>query len=409
MTNKKIIIVALSLFLVSLVSNANAGAPKGDVPNSTGKGIETISITVEKWSEKLNNFEKKVNEFLIGPGISQWKSFKENFKELKDQFEDVKDKVDEYKEVAEGYIEQGKDYIEQGKDYVEMGKDYAEEYAGVNVDTYAQMAKELAVLESDKKKLEAEYKVKIEAETAYYDGTIEAINTNISSITTTLNGSDANEDAKISLNNTLDSLKFDLEERQADKTGTINELNEEKTLALKDINAKISELKSKMQNELKATGSSLINKYWSKMDTKSALEDVRNKVMLGKDDPMTSPNIQKVTQSRRSMALDAALEATELGIKIKSGIDNRIQHLQDLADSSEALEGENAAIILDAEIKIEELKILLDYNKLLIADMKLKSSSSLSRSSDYTVSDDTDIGSFNLDNYNFEQNCKNKL
>ena len=75
---------------------------------------------------------------------------------------------------------------------------------------------------------------------------------------------------------------------------------------------------------------------------------------------------------------------------------------QKIADRAGAVDGSVAAINIDAQVKSQNAQALGKLIEMMIADLKLKTSSELASSEYYTIRNDDNIGSFTLDKYKME-------
>ena len=75
---------------------------------------------------------------------------------------------------------------------------------------------------------------------------------------------------------------------------------------------------------------------------------------------------------------------------------------QKIADRAGAVDGSIAAINIDAQVKSQNAQAIGKLIEIMIADLKLQTSSELASSEYYTIQNDDDIATFTLDKYKME-------
>ncbi|MDR1693584.1 MAG: hypothetical protein LBR70_00100 [Lactobacillaceae bacterium] len=410
-----ICILVLCSFFVFGIENASAGVPKVDIPGLTGKFTEGVSRITDKVSEKFKNIERKINESFIGKGIKEAKSLYKKGKDkvdgitdkVEDKVDGVKDKVGDKVDVVKDKVDDKtgglKDKIESGKDKVDGAIDTAEDATGAN----SKQAKELASLEYKRSEIASEYDTQISAKRDVSSGSLAAIDENIATITAEMNKEGVNEDQKLQYQSQLDNLNTQREDIAASGKLEESQLNDQKKLAVKDLDSRIAEIRKSMESGFLSTVKNKSDKYWGARDTQSAMENDRNALFLKEGDPETSDNVRRMMAVRRADALAEAINATYVSMSSRITVEARDKEVKDMSDYSTVLESQNASISLDMNVKVEELRALLEYNKVLLAEMRFKSASSRARVNDYTVRDEgRDITKFNFDDYSFDKYCR---
>lgn len=392
MKNKFIYIIVFCLSLVVCVDNAEA---KIDIPGVVGKAVEAFSRTTDKLSEKWKNVERKVNESRIGDGISEYKALRKKGKDLQTK---VEDKIDE-----------GEKAVADAKEKVEDAKETVEEKIGVDAET----SKKLAKLEIERANIVSEFDSRIQSKNDYYNNLVSVIDGNIQEANQEKNKESLTEAESLSIQDRIDTLNQNKSNTLADQKNDISDINREKTQMLQSIDAQISDLREQIAlsqaNRLKDKKSGEGEEYWSSMDTQTAMDRVKDDMFLKEGEAQTSANVEKIRRSRRARALKEAMNAMNVAMLAETELIPQNNEVKEMVEDQTILESQNASISVDMNVKLEELKALLRYNKVLLAEMKFKAASSLSRINDYNFTDENrDITKFNLDDYSFEKNCKGR-
>lgn len=397
----KIFILALCSFFVLNAEQAQAGWPKFDV-GLPGKFVESVSRFSEKISENYKNIERVVHEKILGFADKELGPLKKTVSggkkmvdDVKDKADDAKDKFDDAKDKAEEKLEPLKDKIDEGKDYVDKVKDkveQAENASGVDKEKAAELAK----LQLEKGKISQEYRDKIDASNQGFDSSIKVLDDNMSAYNKELASAGISEDKKLSLNNQLADIGEQKSAKVTEKAIAEKELQDEQNVKLKEIDAK-----------LKSLGKEMANKgYYGLMDKAKSLESFQKKAFLAEGEPETSENVAKITRTRRSQAYDELVNSINVSLRVIASVDDGNKAAKEYKDGVDIAEGENTSIAMDTSIKIEEIKALMRYLEIAVAESKFKTSVALAKIDEYTISDESrDITKFNFDDYNYKKQC----
>lgn len=425
MNRFKFVITALALFVsFSVVKEAGATIPKTDAPNTSGGFVQTVSNIVDDAHEQLKAAQKWVNEKVLGPAQAELKSFRESVEgEIsdlkKDYDEGIGADISKAKEDAAKAVSDAKSAVTDavgdvvgdvagavtgvvGDDVVSLGN-----INGVNQED----VQELSNLSIQKTKIEAKYKIEITAKEQYYDALISALTKSISEAQENLNVAGVTDNDTLKYQSTINTLNTQKSQLETEKTNEVFTLNSAKETELREIDAKIAELKLKITKELKEKATAAAKekgkKYFGKQDVEEGLKEAEKAGFIGEDEQENEETVTRIVKSRRKMAIDEIINAAIVGTYARTILVQSNDKVEAMAEQGKALEGLSANVLMDMNIKIEELRALIEYNKVLLAEMKLKTSNSLVRIDKYKIEDKhKDITRFSLDDYDYTSQCK---
>ena len=125
------------------------------------------------------------------------------------------------------------------------------------------------------------------------------------------------------------------------------------------------------------------------------------------DEPLTAKTIKKVRNYRNQTAITDTLQSMATMMMIKAGRDKDNGKTEEIADKVPAMDGSSAAVALDTQIKVENMKAILVYTKLLLADLKMRTAMDLSKLNVYQLRNpNKDVTQFNLDDYKYKKPSK---
>lgn len=125
------------------------------------------------------------------------------------------------------------------------------------------------------------------------------------------------------------------------------------------------------------------------------------------DEPMTSATINKVRNYRDKTAAQDLLLHYATILKIKAGRDKDNENTDTIADKVPGMDGSAAAIAMDTQIKVENMKSILIYTKLMLSEMKMRTAMDLAKLNTYKLRNpDKDVTQFNLDDYKYKKPSK---
>lgn len=386
----KILVISFCILFSWRIEQSFAGIPTVDAPNTVGEVVQNVTNFVKKTNEKLKDAQNKIMGKFIGK-IEEAKKYAETQKarldaevsSVKSTVDDAKSSVNEVKNTAEGYKAEAENAINEKKKYAEY-----------------------AAAKTQKVSVESSYKEAVQAQNENYNAQVAAIDQNIATIRSEMSAEGITEDRKKALEENIVQLELSKQNLADENQTFLVSLAEERDATLVPLEETISSLES----ELKASGLNKLEGEFNKIvDTKdptAPLKEVSEKAFT---DAESTENITKVKTWRRNSFADDKISAMSDALRSLNEISTQSKKVSDpdvgVSSGVHLTEGFSSAVTISNDVKIEQAKAMLSYNKQLISMLKLKTSEQLANSTINKINEKQDLNNFSLDSYNYEVVC----
>lgn len=382
------------MFFISVLGYSSSvwsfGIPKIDAGASASKAVGTVSNFLEAAKKKMDESVALQTVIIYGKGAV------ETAKQVQEVKQKAEEKIDDFKE-----------------DPLSAGLDLADETVS-NIDneklntltekisTKTSNAQELLDLNRQKEKLEQELSEKLAAEQTAADGKIKVLEQNNANLAKQIENDAANKDK---YQQQIDDNNKKIAELQAKSALTQQTLSSEGQVDIDKLAGSISNLEAKAQAAVQAQKDKVAAALQQKIDSfdsQGSLEETTEKNFLSENEAETSTSILEQKAYRTYVAGQDTLDTFAQAVIVQSGLNDDKILTQKIADRAGAVDGSVAAINIDAQVKSQNAQALGKLIEMMIADLKLKTSSELASSEYYTIRNDDNIGSFTLDKYKME-------
>lgn len=382
------------MFFISVLGYSSSvwsfGIPKIDAGASASKAVGTVSNFLEAAKKKMDESVALQTVIIYGKGAV------ETAKQVQEVKQKAEERIDDFKE-----------------DPLSAGLDLADETVS-NIDneklntltekisTKTSNAQELLDLNRQKEKLEQELSEKLAAEQTAADGKIKVLEQNNANLAKQIENDAANKDK---YQQQIDDNNKKIAELQAKSALTQQTLSSEGQVDIDKLAGSISNLEAKAQAAVQAQKDKVAAALQQKIDSfdsQGSLEETTEKNFLSENEAETSTSILEQKAYRTYVAGQDTLDTFAQAVIVQSGLNDDNILTQKIADRAGAVDGSVAAINIDAQVKSQNAQALGKLIEMMIADLKLKTSSELASSEYYTIRNDDNIGSFTLDKYKME-------
>ena len=382
------------MFFISVLGYSSSvwsfGIPKIDAGASASKAVGTVSNFLEAAKKKMDESVALQTVIIYGKGAV------ETAKQVQEVKQKAEERIDDFKE-----------------DPLSAGLDLADETVS-NIDneklntltekisTKTSNAQELLDLNRQKEKLEQELSEKLAAEQTAADGKIKVLEQNNANLAKQIENDAANKDK---YQQQIDDNNKKIAELQAKSALTQQTLSSEGQVDINKLAGSISNLEAKAQAAIQAQKDKVAAALQQKIDSfdsQGSLEETTEKNFLSENEAETSTSILEQKAYRTYVAGQDTLDTFAQAVIVQSGLNDDKILTQKIADRAGAVDGSVAAINIDAQVKSQNAQALGKLIEMMIADLKLKTSSELASSEYYTIRNDDNIGSFTLDKYKME-------
>lgn len=271
-----------------------------------------------------------------------------------------------------------------------------------------QTAQQLLKLKNEKTAIESEYKTAAAARKTEYDGQIKSYEENNATYRKMIAEDPSQKEAleaKIAANDyAMTTLRKQYEEKEASEKAASNARVAEVDSQMQQLRDKVAAESLSLANEdLGAMAKSLFGGNQSAAEMNKAIANN----FIPADEPMTSATINKVRNYRDKTAAQDLLLHYATILKIKAGRDKDNENTDTIADKVPGMDGSAAAIAMDTQIKVENMKSILIYTKLMLSEMKMRTAMDLAKLNTYKLRNpDKDVTQFNLDDYKYKKPSK---
>ena len=395
-------ISAISVLLCGISGSVSAMI-KFDVSATSGKVTETVS----EWGGKAKKMmdENATLQTLITYG----KAAKEAAANLQEMKNDAMQAVGDVTSAAN----------QMKEDVNSTVGDVAGEVNGVagtatgavgNVTSKTQSAQEILKLQNEKKELEDTIEQEIFAQVTEITGKINALQQNNAALRQKIQEEpDKKSEYEASIVANESKIKELNEESQQISTNVKSQYSSQ----LSALDEQISAAKSKASEEAMGALSDNADKLKGLLGGDAAAEELNQTVdnnFIPADTPITVESRKKVMDYRKKVQALDTIKAVNAALFIKKDLDASNEQGDKTKEKADTSEGFSAKPAMNIQLRIDEIKALLKYTKLLMADMKMKTATDLAGMSKVMKlrNPDKDITSFNLDDYKYSKSDCNK-
>ncbi len=385
------------------ISGPVSAMPKFDVSATSGKITETVS----EWGGKAKKMmdENATLQTLITYGKAA-KEAAANLQEMKnDAMQAVGDVTSAANQIKEDAMSAAGDVTGEVNGVAGMATS-----AVGNVTSKTQSAQEILKLQNEKKELEDTIEQEIFAQVTEITGKINALQQNNAALRQKIQEEpDKKSEYKASIVANESKIKELNEESQQISTNVKSQYSSQ----LSALDEQISAAKSKASEAALGILSENADKLKGLFGGDAAAKELNKTVdnnFIPADTPITDESRKKVMDYRKKIQALDTIKAVNTALFIKKDLDASNEQgdkTKEKADTSESFSTKPA---MGIQLKIDEIKALLKYTKLLMADMKMKTATDLAGMSEVMKlrNPDKDITSFNLDDYKYKKSDCNK-
>lgn len=395
-------ISAISVLVLGISGSVSAMI-KFDVSATSGKVTETVS----EWGGKAKKMmdENATLQTLITYG----KAAKEAAANLQEMKNDAMQAVGDVTSAANQMKEDVNSTVGDVGGEVNGVAGTATGAVG-NVTSKTQSAQEILKLQNEKKELEDTIEQEIFAQVTEITGKINALQQNNAALRQKIQEEpDKKSEYEASIVANESKIKELNEESQQISTNVKSQYSSQ----LSALDEQISAAKSKASEEAMGALSDNADKLKGLLGGDAAAEELNQTVdnnFIPADTPITVESRKKVMDYRKKVQALDTIKAVNAALFIKKDLDASNEQGDKTKEKADTSEGFSTKPAMGIQLKIDEIKALLKYTKLLMADMKMKTATDLAGMSEVMKlrNPDKDITSFNLDDYKYSKSDCNK-
>lgn len=405
--------LSILLFSLSILSPQAAQAGiKFDFSGTANKVVDTVSGWAEdaqKWVEESTTIQTMI---AYGKGaIETAKMLKEQADSIKSSIDQTTSAVNSAKNaVTSAAGEITSEVTSLGDDALGAAGGVAGNAAGGAISAASsaagktQSAQQLLSLKNEKTSLESEYNAAAETRKAEYEGKVKSYQDNNATyqqmIAQDPSQKEALEEKIIANNEAIRQLQ------------TEYEANEQKEKAAYDervaaIDKQIQEVQAAAAEEsmsLAADAYGIANSMFGNQSSAAELNATISNNFVPEKEALTSQAINRVKTYRSQTQASDVIQAYAVALQARANREKDNEDADQKASNVPQMEASSAAIAMDTQLKVKNMKSLLIYTQILIEDMKLRTASDLANLNVYKLNNPSkDVTQFNLDDYKYKK------
>lgn len=370
---KKLRVIAAVLFLVCMVFatpssamiNIDFGRAAGKISDFVTKVSENVQKVVEPIAEKYQTIKKGLKGAM--ESSEKIKKAKEFYKNTKEKIDDVKKTVDDAKQV----VSDAKNTASEALSDAKNAKDKAEDAK--------KQAEAVATLKESKDaltKLEKEQSDYVSSEKQRIDAQIKVLEDNNNTLSRMGEDEDAEfRKAQMEKNN-ASIAELESEKGAIERSEKYQSFEQQKSTAKEDIKLKEQEVEKLSQKALskgKDVGSKAVDKLAGMLSGgDGGYGEAAEKNFIAEGNPVGGDLLSQISNNRKKAAGEDTLNAYIDALRIKNNIESNEKTLDELKKSVIETDSQTGALLIETSgIRVQIMHILLDYIKLMSADLKM--------------------------------------
>lgn len=394
-------LITLIFSILLLMVQESKALPKIDAGGSAAKITETISGYVSSAKKKIDESAAVQTAITLGKGGAEVVG---QMKEIKTKVEDKVDKIENnIDKIKEDPFGEGLDAVSDMIDETGISENDLYKNVENKIAEKSQDFAKLTNIEEQKAKLTEEINQKIAKEEQKTQTKIEALQKNNENLQKMIK---ENPSKKSEYQSQITKNEAEIKAMEAQLEVTKNAINAENLDVLNALDTQSLALKekaNKLAEEAKEKAAKQLTDKLNSLDNGGALTETSEKNFLQTSDIENSENITKIKTYRTYIAAQDTLDVMSQGVIIKQGLDAENTETEKLANRTAALDGSTSSINMNTQVVIKNIEALAKYIKVMLLDLKMKTSQDLAELSVYKkIEDQSDITNLNLDNYIYE-------
>lgn len=371
---------------------------KFDISATTGKVTETVS----EWGGKAQKMmdENATLQTLILYGKAA-KEAAANLKEMKDAatgaVSSVTSAANQVKNDAMGAVG---DTVGEVNGAVGAATGAVGNVAG-SAAAKAQSAQELLKLQNERKEIEATMQQEIESEKAVITGKISILQENNKKLQEMI-AQDASKKAEY--DGMIESNKKQITQYYDDSAALMSQVSSKYSSQLQALDEQISAVKAKAAEEAMSGATSAVKGLLGKDDSAAELNAMISENFIPAGEAQTADSINRVMANRKVTEFYDTINGMNMALTIKKDLDASTAKSDETKGKVITSEGASSGTTMDIELVVNNMRALVKYTKLLVADMKMRTSTDLASMTIYKVRNpEKDVTQFNLDDYKYKK------
>ena len=400
MIKTKLFLIVLSI--CSFIISPAAAFLKFDVGASASKAVTTVNNFLESAKKKMDEAVALQTVIAYGKGsIEAAKQIKSLKSEVEGKISEAKSKISEAKSKIEDFkedpLQAGLDLAEEGLDDLSANPQFNELVSKIEAKTTKSQT--VLNLKREKEKLEQELNDKLTTAKTTLDGKIAVYEKNNATLA---QQKEADPDNADSYQQQIEANQAEIAKLQSQYDEDIQTLKTTSLSQITSLGTQMDSLNQELQDFAAQQKAKFEGELADKLmthDSKGSLEETTGKNFLTEGNVETSEAIIKQKAYRNYVAGQDTLDAFAIAVTTQAELNDDNILTEKIANRTGAVDGSVAAINMDTQVKIQNIKALGKVIELMIQDLKLETSTEMAQSEINSITKDDNIANFSFDKY----------
>ena len=314
--------------------------------------------------------------------------------EAKSKISEAKSKIEDFKEDP---LQAGLDLAEEGLDDLSANPQFNELVSKIEAKTTKSQT--VLNLKREKEKLEQELNDKLTTAKTTLDGKIAVYEKNNATLA---QQKEADPDNADSYQQQIEANQAEIAKLQSQYDEDIQTLKTTSLSQITSLGTQMDSLNQELQDFAAQQKAKFEGELADKLmthDSKGSLEETTGKNFLTEGNVETSEAIIKQKAYRNYVAGQDTLDAFAIAVTTQAELNDDNILTEKIANRTGAVDGSVAAINMDTQVKIQNIKALGKVIELMIQDLKLETSTEMAQSEINSITKDDNIANFSFDKY----------
>lgn len=392
---KYFLLVVLSCFIYSSAQATikfDAGRSVGEILKSVTEQARNTVDKLQKQIEHFKTYQKMVDG--AKEGMNKLNEIKAQVGEMKSAIETAKASAENLKDTATGATGIVSEATSSATDVVG---------SAVNIE----QAQELVRLQNELAQMKANYETRSKDIKEQYDAEVVPYQENNQLLEEQI-AQDPSQ--KAALQSKIDENKARIAEIDAKYKEQIAQMAADFASENKVVEEQIDKLKASVQlDSLDAGGAQKAISGLFGGNSSSAMNAVVANNFYKENEEESSEGNKRINDYRQSVFREDTADVYAQTIALMSEGDASLEKVKKIQSNAQVVETTPAALTLDITNKVENMKVLMKFAKLLVAEMKMSTAKDMLNASKKLHNYSKDVTAFNLDDYEYNEELMQKL
>lgn len=384
----KLRLFLIALSLCTFISSPTEAFLKFDAGASASKAVTTANNFLESAKKKMDESVALQTVITYGKGSI------ETAKQIQAIKSEAESKIEDFKEDP---LQAGLDLADEGLSDLSSNPQFNELTS--KIEEKASKSQTVLDLKREKEKLEQELEDKLSVEKTTLEGKIAVYEKNNATLAQQKEDDPANAD---SYQQQIEANQAEINKLQSQYDANTQTLKAESLPKITSLSTQMDSLNKELQDYAAKQKAKFEDELAEKLmthDSQGSLEETTEKNFLTEGNVENSEAIIKQKAYRNYVAGQDTLNAFAVAVTTQAELNDDNIFTEKIADRTGAVDGSVAAINMDTQVKVQNIKALGKVIEMMIQDLKMETSTEMAQSEINSITKDDNIANFSFDKY----------